>query len=223
MMNGILLLNKEKGMTSFDAVKKVKRFLNVQKLGHLGTLDPIGEGLLPIALGNACKLFNEYLKKDKVYETVFEFGVTTDTLDNTGMVTKTDDKVITEADVKKVLQKLVGKQAQVPPAYSAKHVNGERAYNLARAGVEFELAPKEIEIHNIELIDVIDKNLFAFRVECSGGTYIRSIARDLATILGTYGRMNAITRTRTGAFELKDAFTLKDVETGNYKIISTNN
>ena len=219
MINGILLLNKEKGMTSFDAVKKVKRLLNVQKVGHLGTLDPIGEGLLPIAIGTACKLFNEYLKKDKVYETIFEFGVTTDTLDNTGTITKADLSTQTREKIEKIIPKLIGKQNQVPPLYSAKHVNGQRAYDLARAGVEFELTPKEIEIYDIKLLNEESKNIFSFEVSCSSGTYIRSLARDMATLLGTYGRMNAITRTKTGVFLLKNAYTLKDIESGNYKVL----
>lgn len=219
-MNGIILVNKKAGQSSNKVVNKVKYLVKADKAGHLGTLDVLGEGLLPVTINKGTKVFDFFLKKDKVYKTIFKFGETTDTLDLEGEVTAKDDKIITMRMIEKVLPQFVGKQNQLPPIYSAKKVGGHTAYSLARAGKEVELSPKEIEIYQIKCLKEIEQNIFEFEVHCSSGTYIRSLARDIASALGTCGVMQYIQRTKCGIFSIKDAFTIEDVENGHYKIIN---
>lgn len=218
-INGIILINKKAGYSSNKVVNKVKYSLGVKKAGHLGTLDVLGEGLLPVTINKGTKVFEYFLSKDKEYYTIFKFGQTTDTLDSEGEIIACDDKIISLDMVKSVVKHLIGKQKQMPPIYSAKKIGGQTAYKLARAGQDVQLSPKEIEIYDIECQGELSPNTFAFKVHCSSGTYIRSLARDMATLLGTYGIMQYIQRTRCGVFSLSDAYTLEDVENGDYKII----
>lgn len=218
-INGIILLNKERGVSSNSVVNKVKYLLKADKAGHLGTLDVLGEGLLPITLGKGTKLFDYFLNKDKVYRTIYKFGETTDTLDLEGEVTERNDVIVTKEMLEKVLPKFIGKQNQLPPKYSAKKIQGKNAYTLARNGVEFELKPKQIEIYSIKLINQIDKNLFEFEIHCSSGTYIRSLCRDIAKELSTYGVMSFIQRTKCGDFSIDQSYTMQDIKKGKYNII----
>lgn len=219
-MNGIILVNKESGQSSNKVVNKVKYLLKANKAGHLGTLDVLGEGLLPVTINKGTKVFDYFLTKDKEYKTIFQFGITTDTLDLEGEITKKNNIVITLEMLNKVLPKFIGKQLQMPPVYSAKKIGGKTAYRLAREGKEVSLNPKEIEIYNISCLRQLGENTFELIVHCSSGTYIRSLARDIAEVLGTYGVMRYIQRTKCGIFDIKDAFSLKDIEKGNYKLIS---
>lgn len=217
----ILLLNKERGMSSNKAVNKVKFLLGASKAGHLGTLDVLGEGLLPVTLNKATKLFDYFLEKDKEYVTIFKFGQTSPTLDLEGELTEEDKTLdLSEEEVKKVLPKFIGRQNQMPPIYSAKKVNGQKAYSLAREGKDVDLKPKEIEIYDIRLLKKVDKNTFEFKVACSSGTFIRSLCRDIAKELSTCGVMQRIIRTRCGKFELNNAYTFKDIEDGNFTLIN---
>ncbi|MBQ8908899.1 MAG: tRNA pseudouridine(55) synthase TruB [Clostridia bacterium] len=218
-LNGVILVNKERNISSNKLVNKVKYILHADKAGHLGTLDVLGEGLLPITLGKGTRLFDYYLNKDKVYKTVFKFGETTDTLDLEGEITKQNDVIVTMQQLVKVAEKMQGKQSQMPPLYSAKKVNGQKAYDLARAGQTIELKPKEIEIYSIKVLQEIAENTFELEVHCSSGTYIRSLCRDLAENMSTYGVMLSIQRTKCGDFYLKDAYSLEDVTNGKYSII----
>lgn len=218
-INGIILVNKPRGISSNTVVNIVKKAVNAQKAGHLGTLDVAGEGLLPVTLGKGTKLFDFYLKKDKVYKTVFKFGQTTDTLDLEGQITDSDNKVITIGQIQAVLGKFIGKMAQMPPQYSAKKINGQKAYDLARKGEVADLKPKEIEIYNIRLLKQVEDNIFELLVHCSSGTYIRSLVRDIATELSTFGVMLSIQRTKCGEFELEGSFTLEEIKGGKYNII----
>lgn len=216
----ILLLNKERGMSSNKAVNKVKFLLGASKAGHLGTLDVLGEGLLPVTLNKATKLFDYFLEKDKEYVTIFKFGQTSPTLDLEGELTEEDKTLdLSEEEVKKVLPKFIGRQNQMPPIYSAKKVNGQKAYSLAREGKDVDLKPKEIEIYDIRLLKKVDKNTFEFKVACSSGTFIRSLCRDIAKELSTCGVMQRIIRTRCGIFDLKDSYTLQDIENGKFTLI----
>lgn len=219
-INGIILVNKERGVSSNSVVNKVKYLLQANKAGHLGTLDVLGEGLLPVTLGKGTKLFDYYLTKDKEYRTIFKFGETTATLDLEGEIIKRDDKDISTQEVEKVIPKLIGKQLQMPPLYSAKKINGKKAYELARKGNEVALKPKAIEIYSIKLIEKLEKNTFLFNIHCSSGTYIRSICRDMADLLSTYGVMQYIQRTKCGDFDIKNSYSIKDIEEGKYKIIA---
>ena len=220
-INGIILINKERGISSNSVVNKVKHLLGADKAGHLGTLDVLGEGLLPVTLGKGTKLFDYFLNKDKVYKTIFKFGYTTTTLDLEGEVTNKNDKAVTLDELNQVLCNFIGKQNQMPPIYSAKKINGKKAYQLARNGVdEINLKPKEIEVYSIDIIKHLDFNTFEFNIHCSSGTYIRSLCRDIANSLTTYGVMLSIQRTKCGNFSIDNAYTLDDIKNGKFQIIS---
>lgn len=212
-MKGLINLDKPKGWTSRDAVNKVRSILHVKEIGHMGTLDPQGEGVLLIGVGKATRLFDALLGKDKVYEANFTFGYETDTLDGDGTVTSYADKIPTKEEIEAYLPKLLGKIMQTPPAYSAKNINGARAYDLARRGVEFELKPSAVEIYGIKLICAMPDNVYRFEIHCSAGTYIRSICRDLAYGLGSKATMTEIVRTRTGRFTRSDAVSIEELAT----------
>lgn len=210
-MIGFINVYKPSGMTSNAVVQKIKKHFHVNKIGHMGTLDPMACGLLPIAIGKATRLFDFVLNKKKTYNVIFDFGYETDTLDVTGNKIKENDIIVTPKLILENLHKLIGKMSQMPPKFSAKNVNGVRAYDLARKGIDFELKPKEIEIFQLELIREIDVNRFEFKVVCSGGTYIRAIGRDLAEILGTYATMSYLERSDLEFFNLDNSFTLEEI------------
>lgn len=212
--NAIINLNKPTGMSSFFAVKKVARILGVKKAGHMGTLDPYGTGVLLVGVNKGTKLFDEYLNKTKTYLATFHFGYETNTLDSEGEIIKENDKNVTKEEILRVLPEFIGRQNQMPPNFSAKKINGKKACDLAREGKEVELKPKEIEIFNIELVDDFGNNNFSFKIDCSSGTYIRSICRDLAYKLSTYGTMLSIIRTKCGSFMLENSCTLEDLQNG---------
>lgn len=219
MVNGIVLVDKPKGISSNTVANIVKKALKADKAGHLGTLDVLGHGLLPVTLGKSTKLFDYFLNKDKVYEASFRFGVETDTFDLEGEVVKTDNKAITEKDVLRIIPSFIGKFDQLPPAYSAKKINGRKAYDLARAGQEVVLKTKQIEIYGLNLLKQIADNEFLFRIHCSSGTYIRSLCRDMAASLSTCGVMSDIIRTRCGNLSLEDAVSLEDIKSGKYTLL----
>ena len=210
-MNGFVNLIKPSGLTASDMVVKVRKALNTKKVGHLGTLDPLATGVLPIAVGKGTKLFNLLLVKEKTYRAFFTFGLSTDTLDSDGVVVDKCDTIPNVDNLKLVCQKMIGKQDQIPPMYSAKSINGTRAYVLARQGERIELKPKEIEIFSFEYIRQFNHNTFEFEIVCSSGTYIRSIARDMAKMLGTCGYMSALIRTKSGLFDVDDAVTIDEL------------
>ena len=218
--DALIVLNKPLKMSSFLAVKIVRGILGAKKAGHMGTLDPMADGVLVIGLNKGTKLFDKFLKSTKEYVSIFKLGVETDTLDADGEVLRTDNKIISKEDFENALKSLIGKQNQIPPVYSAKKINGKRACDLARAGKEVTLAPKEIEIYNLELLEVLDANTFKVKILCSSGTYIRSIARDVAKLLSTYGITQTITRTKSGDFNIENSFTLEDLRNGNFKTIN---
>lgn len=220
MKSGIVLVNKPTGISSNKVVNIVKHSLKAKKCGHLGTLDLEGEGLLPVTVNGATKLFNYFLNKTKTYETVFIFGFETDTLDTSGEIIKRKECYIQKSDVEKAIKSMIGKYAQMPPLYSAKKVDGKIAYKEARKGNSVELKPKQIEIYDFKLLEEISDNVFKFSITCSSGTYIRSVCRDLAEKLSTYGSMQCILRTKCGKFDIKDAYSLEDIKNGNFKMIS---
>ena len=218
--DALIVLNKPLKMSSFLAVKIVRGILGAKKAGHMGTLDPMADGVLVIGLNKGTKLFDKFLKSTKEYVSIFKLGVETDTLDADGEVLRTDNKIISKEDFENALKSLIGKQSQIPPVYSAKKINGKRACDLARAGKEVTLTPKEIEIYNLELLEVLDTNTFKVKILCSSGTYVRSIARDVAKLLSTYGITQTITRTKSGDFHIENSFTLEDLRNGNFKTIN---
>ncbi|MBQ8684543.1 MAG: tRNA pseudouridine(55) synthase TruB [Clostridia bacterium] len=202
---GFLNIDKPSGLTSSTLVNKCK-WLSGVPCGHMGTLDPLASGVLPVGLGNATRLFDYFLEKDKEYIAEFTFGVTSDTLDSTGELIRVG-RVPTETEIFSVLPTLTGEVWQVPPKYSAKNVNGRRGYDLARAGVDFELPPKKVRIDDIALLGAAEEKADTFRlkIRCGGGTYIRSIARDLAKALDTHAVMSGLRRTQSGCFQIADA------------------
>lgn len=218
-INGIILINKESGFSSNQVVNKVKYLLKADKAGHLGTLDVLGRGLLPVTLGKGTKLFDYFLNKDKVYQTIFEFGFTTTTLDREGNVTDKNNINVSIKQLRRICQRYIGKQKQIPPIFSAKKVNGKKSYELARMGQSVKLKPKLIEIYNIKVLKKIAKNKFLLEVHCSSGTYIRSLCRDIASSLGTFGVMQDILRTKCGMFTIEESFTINDIEHSKYKNI----
>lgn len=211
IIDGIVVLNKPTGMNSMRAVKQVQHTLDAKKAGHMGTLDPMGSGVLLVALGKATKLFDKHLKDQKIYRTVFQFGFQTDTLDCDGTITDTNDVVVTKQQLLALCPKFVGEFDQMPPVYSAKKINGKNAYQLARSGKDIELKPKRITIFDFQLVDQLDTNTFLFQVSCSSGTYIRSLCRDVAYALGTFGTMSAIVRTKVGEFDISQSVTLDNL------------
>lgn len=210
-MKGLLNLYKPRGCTSSDMVVACKKLLGTRAVGHMGTLDPDGEGVLLIGVGKATRLFDYYLQKDKVYEAEFAFGYQTDTLDGSGKTVATSSVLPAESSIKEACKTLLGKQLQMPPAYSAKSVNGVRAYKLARQGIEVALTPKEIEIYDFFLVRQTAPNTYLMHIHCSAGTYIRSLCRDIATALGTYATMVSIKRLRCGEFFVEDSVTLEEL------------
>ena len=212
-IKGFVNIIKPTGMTSSDVVCKIKKILHMKKVGHLGTLDPAASGVLPVAVGRATKFFDFFLSKDKKYTAVVKFGISTDTLDSFGNITKIDNGVnVDENQILSVIQSFIGKIEQYPPKFSALKVNGKKAYELARDGVEFELSPRKITIYDIKLRQKINDNTFIFDVHCSAGTYIRTLFADIAEKIGTVAFVPVIIRTKSGAFEMKNAMTIEEFE-----------
>lgn len=229
MLNGILIIKKERDYTSNDVVAKLRGICRQRKAGHTGTLDPNAEGVLPICLGNATKLCDLLTDRDKEYVAEMTLGITTDTQDIWGQVTMDSGgkwREIPVGEIERTIRSFRGKQLQVPPMYSALKVNGKRLYELARAGVEVERTPREIEIEEIELLPSagsVEKEAhqavyfsalpkLRMRVVCSKGTYIRTLCHDIGEKLGCGAAMSQLVRTRVGRFRLEEAHTLAEVE-----------
>lgn len=214
-MDGIILINKEKGCTSHDVVNKVKHIFN-EKVGHTGTLDPNATGLLPILVGKGTKLSAYLINHDKEYEVTLKLGEKTDTADSEGKVIdeqNVDKSVLNKENVANVLNSFIGKQEQIPPIYSAIKVNGKKLYEYARKNMEVEIKPRVIEIYSIQL-DAIneEKREICFTVRCAKGTYIRSLCEDIAKKLGTIGYMKELNRTKVGMFDIKNSIKIEELK-----------
>ena len=215
-MDGIIVINKEKEYTSHDVVAKLKKKLNISKVGHTGTLDPNATGVLPILIGKGTKFSKYLINHDKIYEVELELGKKPDTADIEGKVIEeknVDEKYIKE-NLLQVLESFVGKQEQIPPMYSAIKKNGKKLYEYARAGEKVEIEPRKIEIYKIDL-NKYDKNIISFVVSCSKGTYIRSLCEDIAGKLNTVGYMKNLKRLQVGKFNIKDAVYIDDIDLKN--------
>lgn len=209
-MLGFVNVYKPAGMTSSRVVTAIKKKFHIDKIGHMGTLDPIAEGVLPLAVGKATRMFDYFLSKVKTYVVTFEFGYTTDTLDSAGTKTVESDFRPSMDVILSSIKLMCGKSMQLPPKYSAKKVNGAKAYDLARAGVEFELKPKEIDITRFDLLEQ-QGDKYSFVIECSSGTYIRAIGRDLGDLIGTPVCMVKLVRVESGIFSTSNAVSLEAV------------
>lgn len=212
MLTGFVNVLKPCGATASDVVVKLRKILGERKIGHLGTLDPGAVGVLPIAVGNATKLFDLLTNKKKTYRAFFTFGKTTDTLDSYGQVVATGN-VPTADCVLGAVKAFVGEIDQIPPMYSAISVGGVRAYQLARKGGEVELKKRAVTIYGYDFVKQISEDTYVFDITCSGGTYIRSLARDLAVAVGTVGYMSGLIRLSSGCFDIDNALTLDEIET----------
>jgi tRNA pseudouridine55 synthase len=211
MTSGLLLIDKPPGITSFAVVRRVRQAFQVKRVGHLGTLDPFATGLLPLALGEATKLAQFLVDEPKTYVAVLKLGVETDTQDLTGQVTAESDELPSADEIYRAAGSFVGKIDQVPPMYSAVHHQGERLYKLARRGETVEAAPRKVVIHRLEIQDIALPQI-TLRVECSKGTYIRTLAHDLGRALGCGAHLVGLNRLVVGPFRLEEAMPLEMIE-----------
>lgn len=212
MINGVLNVSKEKGYTSHDVVAKLRGITHQKKIGHTGTLDPDATGVLPVCLGKATKLCDMLTDKDKVYEAVLLLGICTDTQDISGTVLKEQSTTgLTESQVEEAILSFQGSYDQIPPMYSALKVNGKKLYELAREGKTVERKPRRVTISEIRILSM-DLPRVRIRVECSKGTYIRTLCQDIGERLGVGGCMEELVRTRVERFRLEDARTLEEIQ-----------
>jgi tRNA pseudouridine55 synthase len=211
-VSGWVCLDKPLGLGSTPAVGKVRWLYHAQKAGHAGTLDPLASGVLPIALGEATKTVSFMVDADKAYRFTIAWGTSTTTLDGEGEVTATSDVRPTREAVDGALDAFLGEISQVPPAYSAIKVDGERAYALARAGETVELAARTVTVHTLAVVDAPDADHITLEMACGKGTYVRGLARDLAASLGAEGHVSYLRRTRVGPFTEANAIGLENLE-----------
>ena len=223
-MDGIINVNKESGMTSFDVLRVLKRILHEKKMGHAGTLDPMAEGVLLVCVGKATKLVESLMAEKKVYTAEMLLGVETDTEDSTGKLLSAEEKRVSKEELLSAFYALLGKREQIPPMYSAKRVGGKRLYAMAREGMVVERKPSSIEIFSIDFLSLSEPDSLAalpcqgkyqrvrFRVQCSKGTYIRTLCTEIAEKLGTKACMTALLREEVGEFRLEDSVKLSEIE-----------
>ena len=212
-MTGIILLDKPKGITSFGAVARIRRICSEKKCGHTGTLDPMATGVLTVMLGGGTRFIELLPSHDKAYSATFRLGTVTDTLDITGKVLETREVNVTAEQVKEKLKDFVGEISQLPPMYSAVSVDGQRLYDLARQGIEVERTPRQVSIFSIEMLSENEETgEYEISVECSSGTYIRTLIADLGEALGCGAVMTELRRTKANGFEIEKAVTLEQLE-----------
>ena len=208
-MNGFINLLKTPGITSSTAVSIIKKTYNIKKVGHAGTLDPGAAGVLPIMINRATRLFDYLQDENKEYISEFVFGTDTDTLDMQGNVLVHNDVEVTRDLLEKIIPQFLGVIRQRPPKVSAVNINGKKAYKLQRENADFEIPEKEVTISSIDFIRKTDHNSFLLKIECSKGTYIRSLCRDMAKTLGTYGYINYLLRTKSSGFSIQNALSVE--------------
>ncbi|MBQ3573393.1 MAG: tRNA pseudouridine(55) synthase TruB [Clostridia bacterium] len=212
-MNGVINVKKGAGMTSHDVVYRLRKLLAIKKIGHTGTLDPDAEGVLPMCVGRATKVADMLTAQDKQYIAEVTLGSATDTLDASGEVTEVAEVNVSIDDIREAVSLFVGEIEQIPPMYSAIKVDGKKLYELAREGVEIERKPRKVKIEKIEILDIdLENKKFSMRVDCTKGTYIRTLCDDIGRRLGTFAHMSALTRTRSGRFDISEALSLEEIE-----------
>lgn len=226
-MDGLLIVDKKEGITSFDVIRNVRKEYNIKKVGHIGTLDPLASGVLPVLIGKATKLSDYLMMHDKEYIAKIILGKKTSTGDREGNVIEEKEiekSKISKENIEAVLNSFLGESYQIPPMYSAIKVNGKKLYELARENKEIERTPRKINIEKIELLKIENVNVnenvnlslqsieITYKVQCSKGTYIRTLSEDIAEKLGTVGYMSYLRRTRVGDFKIEDAGKLIDME-----------
>ena len=214
-MNGLIILDKPKGLTSTKVGSIVKRITRIKKIGHIGTLDPMATGILVLALGEATKLihlFEQSKDNTKIYEFSVVFGKSTDTFDSDGKITSQTNKFPSKESIEIICKKMIGQQLQTPPVYSAVKIQGKRSCDLARKGLSVELSQREVNIESLELTDYKNEIESSFKVKCSAGTYVRSLAVDLAKNLGTECFVTSIRRIKDRIFTIEQSISLEILE-----------
>lgn len=225
-MDGIIIINKNKGCTSHDIVYKVKKIFN-EKVGHTGTLDPIATGVLPILIGKGTACSKYLINHDKKYEVIIQLGQKTNTADSEGTIIEeknVDIKKLEKAELEKILKEFLGKQKQIPPMYSAIKVNGKKLYEYARKGEKVNVPPRDIEIYDIKIMEINKNNKqIKLEVECSKGTYIRVLCENISEKIGTVGYMLELKRLKVGDFELSQSITIDELENKQNDVDFINN
>lgn len=215
-INGVVIIDKDINMTSFDVVRKVKNILNCKKVGHTGTLDPMATGVLPICIGKATKAVNYLIKDEKEYIAEVKLGEITDTYDREGTIIDKKEILFTESELAEAINSFKGTILQKPPKYSALKINGKRMYDLARAGIDFEVKVREVNIFNIEIVN-ISMPMFTIKVKCSKGTYIRSLAYDIGEKLNCGAHLYNLRRINSGQFNINNAVKLDELNSISLK------
>jgi tRNA pseudouridine55 synthase len=213
--NGLLLVNKPSGITSFGLLKQIKKKLSVKKIGHCGTLDPLAQGLMLVLVGKATKKQDFFMKKDKIYKATIKLGIKTDTADMAGKIIATAGyEHITVDDVKKICEDFIGEIEQVPPMYSALKVKGKKLYDLARQGITVERKKRKIKIYYIDILN-FKAGIIEARIKCSSGTYIRTLAEDIGSALKTEAVLSGLVREQIDNWKLSDALTVEQLTEKN--------
>lgn len=207
-MNGIINVFKPKNMTSHDVVNILRKKTGIKRIGHTGTLDPMATGVLPICIGKATRVSEYLLNLEKEYVGELTLGSRTDTLDMEGEVIETSNKEVTRDDIISCMDKYIGTIEQTPPMYSALKHNGKKLYELAREGKTVERPKRKINIYKLDILSIEDNRKIIFKVNCSKGTYIRTLCDDIGSDLGTFGYMSYLMRTGSGSFEIQDSYSL---------------
>lgn len=209
--SGIVVVNKEKGFTSHDAVNVIRKIFDMRKVGHTGTLDPEATGVLPICLGKATRVSDLIMESDKEYIAEMKLGTKTDTQDIWGEVIEQSHKKVSEEEFISAIESFIGEYDQIPPMYSAIKIDGKKLYEIARQGKEVERKPRRVTIHYIEILSISGDNA-RIKVGCSKGTYIRTLINDIGEKLGTFACMTYLQRTKSGVFHIEDAHTLNELK-----------
>lgn len=210
-MEGIIVVNKPKGITSFDVIRKLKKILKTKKIGHTGTLDPLATGVMLVCVGRATKLASDLEAKDKIYIADFDIGYATDTYDIEGKKIAENTIEISKKNLKQSIKKFIGNIKQIPPMYSAIKIDGNKLYHLARKGIEVERPERNVTIEYINLLDFKD-NKVKIETKVSKGCYIRSLIYDIGQDLGTYATMTALQRKQVGDYSLENSYSLEQIE-----------
>ncbi|WP_338989895.1 tRNA pseudouridine(55) synthase TruB [Fusobacterium animalis] len=210
-MEGIIVVNKPKGITSFDVIRKLKKILNTKKIGHTGTLDPLATGVMLVCVGKATKLASDLEAKDKIYIADFDIGYATDTYDIEGKKIAENIIEVSKENLKQSIKKFIGNIKQIPPMYSAIKIDGNKLYHLARKGIEVERPKRDVTIEYINLLDFKD-NKVKIETKVSKGCYIRSLIYDIGQDLGTYATMTALQRKQVGDYSLENSYSLEQIE-----------
>lgn len=217
-MDALLVVNKPQGLTSRDVVNKLNHIFSTKKIGHTGTLDPNATGVLVCLIGKYTKLVESITSYDKEYIAEIKLGIKTDTDDITGNIIYEENSNVTLDEIKRVLSTFPASYNQQVPIYSAVKINGKKLYEYARENIDITLPKRKVNIYSLELLSFKD-NIITFKTKVSKGTYIRSLIQDICTNLNTIGTMNNLIRTKQGNFDIKDSYTLEEIEKGNYKLL----